>query len=41
MESSKIVSKLKDNVDYHVQDQKHQINTELIGIIKFRQNKNG
>ena len=39
MESSKIVSKLKDNVDYHVQDQKHQINTELIGIIKFRQNK--
>ena len=25
--------------DMHIQDQKHQINTELIGIIKFRQSK--
>jgi RsiW-degrading membrane proteinase PrsW (M82 family) len=27
------------NEDFHIQDQKHEINTELIGIIKFRQNK--
>ena len=25
--------------DMHIQDQKHQINTELIGIIKFRESK--
>ncbi len=25
--------------DMHIQDQKHQINTELIGIIKYRQGK--
>ena len=25
--------------EFHVIDQKHSINTELIGIIKFRQNK--
>lgn len=25
--------------NFHIQDQKHSINTELIGIIKFRQNK--
>ena len=37
---SKIIDKVKDSSgDYHIQDQKHQINTELIGIIKFRQNK--
>jgi|TARA_R110000787_G_scaffold19141_4_gene57830 uncharacterized membrane protein len=30
----------KDNqIDYHIQDQKHSINTELIGIIKYRQAK--
>ena len=35
---SKIIDKVKDsNGDYHIQDQKHQINTELIGIIKFRE----
>tara|TARA_B100000902_G_scaffold361285_1_gene378606 strand:- start:25 stop:372 length:348 start_codon:yes stop_codon:yes gene_type:complete len=28
-----------DTPEFHIQDQKHQINTELIGIIKFRQNK--
>ena len=28
-----------DTPEMHVQDQKHEINTELIGIIKFRQNK--
>ena len=28
-----------DTPEMHIQDQKHQINTELIGIIKFRQNK--
>tara|TARA_B110000495_G_C22689135_1_gene406311 strand:+ start:200 stop:529 length:330 start_codon:yes stop_codon:yes gene_type:complete len=27
------------NEDFHIQDQKHSINKELIGIIKFRQNK--
>lgn len=25
--------------DMHIQDQKHHINTELIGIIKYRQSK--
>tara|TARA_R100001082_G_C4334818_1_gene147333 strand:+ start:743 stop:1054 length:312 start_codon:yes stop_codon:yes gene_type:complete len=25
--------------EYHIQDQKHHINTELIGIIKYRQAK--
>ena len=33
------MAKKEDKVDYHIQDQKHSINTELIGIIKFRQNK--
>ena len=28
-----------DTPEMHIQDQKHQINTELIEIIKFRQNK--
>ena len=28
-----------DTPEMHIQDQKHQINTELIGIIKFRQSK--
>ena len=28
-----------DTPDMHIQDQKHQINTELINIIKFRQGK--
>ena len=28
-----------DTPEMHIQDQKHEINTELIGIIKFRQNK--
>ena len=28
-----------DTPDMYIQDQKHEINTELIGIIKFRQNK--
>ena len=28
---------LKD--DYHIQDQKHAINQQLVDIIKFRQNK--
>ena len=28
-----------DTPEMHIQDQKHAINTELIGIIKFRQNK--
>ena len=28
-----------DTPDMHIQDQKHEINTELIGIIKFRQSK--
>ena len=27
------------NNEFYIQDQKHQINTELIGIIKFRQAK--
>ena len=25
--------------DYHIQDQKHAINQQLVDIIKFRQNK--
>ena len=28
-----------DNSEFHIQDQKHHINTELIGIIKYRQAK--
>ena len=32
-------SSMLDTPEMHIQDQKHQINTELIGIIKFRQNK--
>ena len=32
-------SSVLDTPEMHIQDQKHQINTELIGIIKFRQNK--
>lgn len=35
----KISSDEKDKSEFHIQDQKHAINTELIGIIKFRQNK--
>jgi len=34
-----IVEKKNINPEMHIQDQKHEINTELIGIIKFRQNK--
>ena len=30
---------LLNTPEMHIQDQKHQINTELIEIIKFRQNK--
>ncbi len=30
---------LLDTPEMHVQDQKHEINKELVGIIKFRQNK--
>ena len=33
------IKKKIDTPDMHIQDQKHEINTELIGIIKFRQNK--
>jgi len=33
------IKKKLDTPEMHVQDQKHEINTELIGIIKFRQNK--
>ena len=29
----------QNNPDMHIQDQKHVINTELIGIIKYRQSK--
>ena len=32
------IKSTKDN-DYHIQDQKHSINQQLIDIIKFRQNK--
>jgi len=38
MAESKKVNSL-DTPEMHIQDQKHQINTELIGIIKFRQSK--
>ena len=31
--------KKTETPEMHIQDQKHEINTELIGIIKFRQNK--
>ena len=31
--------KKTETPEMHIQDQKHQINTELIGIIKFRQSK--
>ena len=34
-----VVEKKDVKPDMHIQDQKHEINTELIGIIKFRQNK--
>ena len=34
-----VVEKKDTNPEMHIQDQKHEINTELIGIIKFRQNK--
>ena len=34
-----IVEKKNINPEMHIRDQKHEINTELIGIIKFRQNK--
>ena len=37
--ADKIKSSMLDTPEMHIQDQKHQINTELIGIIKFRQNK--
>ena len=33
------LAKKEDKVDYHIQDQKHSINTELIDIIKYRQAK--
>ena len=36
-----VVEKKDVSPEMHIQDQKHEINTELIGIIKFRQNKNG
>jgi len=32
-------NKVTEKKDYHIQDQKHYVNTELLGIIKFRQNK--
>ena len=31
--------KKTETPEMHIQDQNHEINTELIGIIKFRQNK--
>ena len=31
--------KKTETPEMHIQDQKHESNTELIGIIKFRQNK--
>ena len=34
-----VVEKKNTNPEMHIQDQKHAINQELIGIIKFRQNK--
>ena len=33
------LKKKTETPEMHIQDQKHEINTELIGIIKFRQNK--
>jgi|TARA_B100000035_G_scaffold288407_1_gene274023 RsiW-degrading membrane proteinase PrsW (M82 family) len=38
-ESKKSNKDFLDTPEMHIQDQKHAINTELIGIIKFRQNK--
>ena len=38
MAESKKVNSL-ETPEMHIQDQKHQINTELIGIIKFTQSK--
>jgi hypothetical protein len=39
MSTDKIINKIKSDDEFHIQDQKHAINTELIGIIKFRQSK--
>ena len=36
---AEIKKKSVETPEMHIQDQKHEINTELIGIIKFRQNK--
>ncbi len=33
------VKKVISKEDYHIQDQKHAINQQLVDIIKFRQNK--
>ena len=33
------LKKKTETPEMHIQDQKHEINTELIGIIKFRQAK--
>ena len=38
-ETKKSSKNFLDTPEMHIQDQKHQINTELIGIIKFRQSK--
>ena len=38
-QENKPVPSKDDQIDYHIQDQKHSINTELIGIIKYRQAK--
>ena len=36
------MAEIKKEIDkFHIQDQKHAINQQLIDIIKFRQNKNG
>ena len=35
-EVKKVINKKED---YHIQDQKHAINQQLVDIIKFRQNK--
>ncbi len=36
----KVTKQVSENQsDYHIQDQKHAINTELVNIIKFRQDK--
>ena len=35
------LAKKEDKVDYHIQDQKHSINTELIGIIKLDKTRSG